>query len=680
MIPSIVFITPPFIGHALVLHRAADILQKNDPHMDLHCIYLTWKNRPIPELLQDSKTIFSSIQSLENPNDLVTTNPEIWCEDQRKYAVPILIDIIDEMKDVKTIVYDSFAWIYNDLMISFPEIHFVCSLSGFLGPERPLKNQNRSISDASFQEAPFNIAWTQHNIQNRKTDANKYHFLGFPSTHCSPKIQSRLRIMLSLGTVITDPYLWDTNDSVRKFVTDLLEKLCTLSESTLSHVEFVFVLPKHIQIECKNITRFETIDQWKMLSDTPFQVLITHGGNNSIQEALILRIPMLVIPFFGDQHETAEWIVHNKLGLSIPLEDGINTESKKDRSLYNLENALFELLSWTPARFAVTSNLSLSPYALIMQRIPFQMGDILLGCNTDRQKYIQIFESDNQPEKFGFSNNPESGNSSSWKKYRDYPLLLDNYTDMIQGYYSKSGIHADVVHILQLVKLSRPKNIIKTCLNLMDILLKQGKQLHFVIETYLPEANFFTLVEFTHIFRKCNHLIGKQIHFYEITDSNRIFPINIYHHKFGKNTIDYVRKACHFPPIENIYHRIKSLESLINNLERGNRLGLDQDMFHDIIGFRILVKDALPKEIIEAVWKNSEIIWSRTDSGFLYAAHMQLNQYTELQIWSVTMYAGLHIEHDSIYKKKGFLTGEEKDKSATLWHAQNARVAKNIIS
>jgi len=685
VMPSIVFITPPFIGHALVLHRAAEILQKNDPHMDLHCIYLTWKNRPIPELLQDSKTIFSSVQSIVNPDELITTNPEIWCEDQRKYSVPILIDIIDEMKDVKTIVYDSFSWVYTDLMISFPEIHFICSLSGFLGPERIMKNQNRSISDSSFQEAPFNIAWTQYNVQNRKTDSNKYHFMGFPTNYALEKLHksvSSLRILVSLGTVITDPYLWDTNNSVREFVKDLLSRLYDLANTDLSNIEFVFVLPKHIEFkteECKNIIRFETIDQWKMLSDTPFQVLITHGGNNSVQEALVLRVPMLVIPFFGDQHETAEWIVRNKLGLSIPLANSASTESQKDRKLDNLKNLLEKLLSWTPARFAVTSHLSLSPYALIMQRIPFQMGDILLGCNVDRHKYIQIFERDKQPEQFGFSNNPESGNSSSWKKYRDYPLLLDNYTDMIQGYYSQSGIHADVVHILQLVKLSRPKNIIKTCLTLMDILLKQGKQLHFVIETYLPNYNFFTLVEFAHILRKWNHLIGKQIHFYEMTDSNRLFPINIYHHEFGNKTIDYIRKACYFPEYENVYYRIKTLKSLINNLQRGNRLGIEQDMFHDIIGLRILVKDALPKETIEAVWQNSEIVWSRTDSGFLYAAHMQLNQYTELQIWSVTMYAGLHLEHQTIYKKSGFLTGEEREKSAILWQAQNDRVSKNII-
>ena len=490
------------------------------------------------------------------------------------------------------------------------------------------------------------------------------------------------RILVSLGTVITDPYLWNKNDSLRTFVFSLLDRLYKLSVTTLSHVEFVFVLPKHIEFKRFNhsrITRFESIDQMKLLSDVPFRVLITHGGNNSIQEALIFRIPMLIIPFFGDQHETADWIVQQKLGLSIPLrESAISTESEKDRNLDHLESHLQELLSWRRARFSVTGNISLSPYSLLLQRIPFQDGDVLLGCNADRHKYIKIFETE-QPDEFGFSLNPQAGNGHRWKIYRDYPLLLDNYTDMIRGYYGHDDTHPDVIHILQLVALAQPKNLIKTCLTLMDVLLKLGKQLHFVMEAYDPDSNFFTLVEFSHILRNWNHLIGKQIHFYVLTESNRIYPINIYQHEYGKKTIDHLRKACYFPKFENVSYRVKTLKSLIDNLERGNRLSLVENMFHDVIGLRLLVRGALPRNTIESVWTTSPIIWSQCDNGFLYAAHMQLNSFTELQIWSVTMYAGLHIEHDTIYKKKGFLTQREQDESAKLRQAQNARVAKNLF-
>mmetsp|Transcript_6166 Transcript_6166/g.7990 ORF Transcript_6166/g.7990 Transcript_6166/m.7990 type:complete len:438 (+) Transcript_6166:106-1419(+) len=46
-------------------------------------------------------------------------------------------------------------------------------------------------------------------------------------------------------------------------------------------------------------------------------VFVSHGGNNSIHEALFFATPLLVIPIFGDQHQNASVVASNSLGLQL---------------------------------------------------------------------------------------------------------------------------------------------------------------------------------------------------------------------------------------------------------------------------------------------------------------------------------------------------------------------------
>ena len=83
-----------------------------------------------------------------------------------------------------------------------------------------------------------------------------------------------------------------------------------------------------------NIHIYKSVPQLEVLNIT--DVFITHGGMNSISEALVYGVPMVVIPFVSDQPVNARCI--EKLGAGKKLD-----YSSIDSSL--LRNTVFSILS-----------------------------------------------------------------------------------------------------------------------------------------------------------------------------------------------------------------------------------------------------------------------------------------------------------------------------------------------
>ncbi|KJH48627.1 UDP-glucoronosyl and UDP-glucosyl transferase [Dictyocaulus viviparus] len=66
-----------------------------------------------------------------------------------------------------------------------------------------------------------------------------------------------------------------------------------------------------------NIHFYSWIPQVDLLADGRVKLFITHGGMNSIQEALLFGVPMITLPLFGDQDSNAA--VAAERGFSITL-------------------------------------------------------------------------------------------------------------------------------------------------------------------------------------------------------------------------------------------------------------------------------------------------------------------------------------------------------------------------
>jgi UDP:flavonoid glycosyltransferase YjiC (YdhE family) len=91
--------------------------------------------------------------------------------------------------------------------------------------------------------------------------------------------------------------------------------------------------PLHQEIElAPNMVGAEFLPQTSVLPLC--QLVITHGGNNTVTECLHYGKPMVVLPLFWDQYDNAQRM--DELGLGIRLDTYSFTDAQLHSALYRL--------------------------------------------------------------------------------------------------------------------------------------------------------------------------------------------------------------------------------------------------------------------------------------------------------------------------------------------------------
>lgn len=124
------------------------------------------------------------------------------------------------------------------------------------------------------------------------------------------------KIYLSLGTVFNDkPEVFNV----------ILDGLSPLKIQTIvsAGASYENLLP-HAK---ENIHIFKQVPQVPLLKQV--DLVITHGGNNTVQETLAAGKPMVVIPFGGDQIVNAQRVVRLGVGTCI-LPEQLNSKTLKE--------------------------------------------------------------------------------------------------------------------------------------------------------------------------------------------------------------------------------------------------------------------------------------------------------------------------------------------------------------
>merc|ERR1712150_366449 len=123
-------------------------------------------------------------------------------------------------------------------------------------------------------------------------------------------------VYVSLGTIITGPRL----HQYRKVVTDFYQKICAVAES-LPEFRFIFATGTDEAIGTRgedgrfkaliggvkvpaNMLAVPRVNQPEVMKAA--KVFVTHCGQNSCSEAILHHLPVIMVPFSGDQFANAD--------------------------------------------------------------------------------------------------------------------------------------------------------------------------------------------------------------------------------------------------------------------------------------------------------------------------------------------------------------------------------------
>ncbi|MZE73684.1 macrolide family glycosyltransferase [Streptomyces sp. SID5789] len=193
------------------------------------------------------------------------------------------------------------------------------NLAGYVGARLALRRRFASagvpLLDLADIRQPLNLVYTSRAFQPAVEEFDRsYRFVG-PSIGARPDDPSfpsdRLRdpvLYASLGTVFNaDPRL------LRTFATALSPLAGTVVVSTgQTDPAALGALPDNV-LARRSVPQLEVLDRAALF--------VTHGGMNSVNEAMFAGVPLLVVPQGADQPMVAGRVVELGAGLSIRTEN-----------------------------------------------------------------------------------------------------------------------------------------------------------------------------------------------------------------------------------------------------------------------------------------------------------------------------------------------------------------------
>jgi len=352
MAKKILLFSPPFNGHLNVLKN---LTRKYRNNFDFHLVVTGWKNiRP------DLKGITVPVTTFAY-SDLNETDPAIW-------TLPRAIELLDACLELARkekpdlIIYDYFSLEGNFIgkIIGTPYWSSIPALMGpfnqnYLSEKLNLPDnamainkleekfpgiinasQIEMISDGLHIPGQTNLIWSYPALTptdfmtNRQ--ANNYIFVGHldvpeKTGKTEPRTQNRPLIYFSFGTVIMNN-LWDWQTEIREKLKIFTGRLAELWRNKQFDVLFVSQGKTILNSYPPNWEVVACADQITALSQAT--VFVTHAGGNSFHEAVFKKVPMVAIPFFGDQPLVASQIEKLGLGFNLVQDSGIDTKKSKN--------------------------------------------------------------------------------------------------------------------------------------------------------------------------------------------------------------------------------------------------------------------------------------------------------------------------------------------------------------
>jgi hypothetical protein len=450
--PKTLVISVPFEGHINVLG-----LGITPPYIqNAHFLVLGWPNVRLSNTSRDRLRF--PVTELITSYNLEETDPMKWTERRQTELLPRVMEFIRDHGPFTTIVYDTFCTegFFASKIMGIPSI---CSISSQSFHEKSVQTSILGVdvykvSDGPWILADVNIQWSQpvSEWHAQKLTESGMNPVAYPKQNILSRIAIRDTVYISMGTIIMG-HLWKHNESVREFVKMLIVTVCNLCTIHYPGVRIVVTTMGNKEVETYGKEHIENKNiQYVNYADQPRElkralVFVFHGGNNSFQEAVQARVSyMVAVPFFGDQHETSEIIDKSNMGVHVKLKckDKILTSSRKERDLQHMVFCLrkhmkrvrYRHREYNPYSYVNENSAPDVSYFINMGKIQFQNGDLLFGCNEDRQHYVDLTKSDNEIKLNRFCHYSELCDSEN----RSLPRVLDIYHDSIIS-KNRSHVH-----------------------------------------------------------------------------------------------------------------------------------------------------------------------------------------------------------------------------------------------
>uniref|UniRef100_A0A914WLU2 UDP-glucuronosyltransferase n=1 Tax=Plectus sambesii TaxID=2011161 RepID=A0A914WLU2_9BILA len=142
--------------------------------------------------------------------------------------------------------------------------------------------------------------------------------IGHRDTHGEDKIPKEILDFIedeqSLGTIIFSMSTYTSSGKMPE------EVMSMFAAAFAKFSEYRFIWRIHdfpSELKAKNIHTVKWIPQTELLNHKKTVLLITHGGQNSVLEAINAGVPMIGIPMMGDQHPNIERVRTRILGLRL---------------------------------------------------------------------------------------------------------------------------------------------------------------------------------------------------------------------------------------------------------------------------------------------------------------------------------------------------------------------------
>ena len=205
-------------------------------------------------------------------------------------------------------------------------------LNGYFDHVKGMMQSSDVMNEIADHVPDLNITYTSRELQylSDQFDEERFYFVGPPINEVAVETaafdweqMTRPIIYIAMGTMI---------DRFSKAIYDACFE--ALADADVTVIASVGDLEDSFDELPENVFVYSRVPQIDVLRHV--DLFITHGGMNSVNEAIYAGVPMLVNPIVNDQIVIAEQIEHLNIGKRLDL---------KDASSHDIRTAVFNLLS-----------------------------------------------------------------------------------------------------------------------------------------------------------------------------------------------------------------------------------------------------------------------------------------------------------------------------------------------